>query len=153
MTQNNLHVLLFTLQKELFGISVMNVIRVTNIEKLIRIPKAPTFIAGAINFEGNVIPVVDLASKIELGTTTASLGTKVIILEVDHDGDSLEVGIMIDEVLDVAQVEAASLLPPPLDNMGFNTSALTGMHKIEDDFYMILSARKIFEKELASLVR
>nr|WP_224997080.1 chemotaxis protein CheW [Cesiribacter sp. SM1] len=147
-----MHVLLFSLQKELFGISVMNVLRVINLEKLIKIPKAPVYIAGVTNFEGNVIPVIDLASKIELGKTDLSATSKVVILEVYHGEDSIEVGVLIDEVLDVVQIEAVRLLPPPLENMGFNTNTLSGIYKVEEHFYMILSAGKIFEKELVSLV-
>jgi purine-binding chemotaxis protein CheW len=74
--------LLFTLNKELFGINVHHVIRVINLEKLMKVPKAPTFIAGAVSMEGNVIPVVDLAKKIELGDIIVNDKTKLIVLQV-----------------------------------------------------------------------
>ena len=151
MISKNNQYLLFSLKDELFGISVENVIRVVNLEKLIRIPKAPAYVAGALNLEGNVIPVADLARKIELGETEITNNRKVIILEVFHEDETIDVGVLIDEVLDVVQI-GTNLLPPPLENMGFDTNTLEGMYKVEDDFYMILSAHKVFEKELASLV-
>jgi purine-binding chemotaxis protein CheW len=144
--------LLFSLGKELFGIDVDNVLRVINFEKLIKVPKAPDFIAGAISLEGNVIPVIDLAKKIELGKTVISKTTKVIVLEIQHDEDTMQVGAMIDDVLNVVELDEAKILPPALESMGFDTQTLDGMYKIDEDFYMILSATKIFEKELTSLV-
>lgn len=144
--------LLFSLNKELFGIDVENVLRVINLEKLMKVPKAPVFIAGAISLEGNVIPVVDLARKIALGETVIGKRTKVIILEVHHQEDVIEVGVLIDEVIDVVTIQESKLLPPVLERMGFDTQTLDGMYKVEEDFYMILNAGKVFEKELAVLI-
>jgi purine-binding chemotaxis protein CheW len=145
----NKQCLLFSLSKEQFGIDVENVLRVINFDKLMKVPKAPAFIAGALSLEGNVIPVVDLAKKIELGETTISKSTKVIVLQVDHNGDVLNVGVMIDDVIDVITITDSKLLPPPLEGIGFDSQTLDGMYKLNDVFYMILNAQKIFEKELA----
>jgi purine-binding chemotaxis protein CheW len=152
MEKNQMPCLLFTLCKELFGINVDNVLRVINLEKLMRIPKAPSFIAGAINLDGNVIPVVDLAKKIDLGETRIDSRTKVIVLEVHHHEDTMEVGVLIDEVHDVVALDTTKMQPPVLENIGFDSQTLDGMYKINDEFYMILNATKVFEKELASLV-
>ena len=149
---NQMPCLLFCLCEELFGINVENVLRVINLEKLISIPKAPDFIAGAISLEGNVIPVVDLAKKIDLGETQISNDTKVIILEISHNEDTIEVGVLIDDVLDVITINESKLIPPALEKMGFDTQTLTGMYKVGEDFYMILNASKVFEKELATVV-
>jgi purine-binding chemotaxis protein CheW len=145
----NKQCLLFSLSKEQFGIDVENVLRVINFDKLMKVPKAPVFIAGALSLEGNVIPVVDLAKKIELGETSISKSTKVIVLQVDHNGDVLNVGVMIDDVIDVITITDSKLLPPPLEGIGFDSQTLDGMYKLNDVFYMILNAQKIFEKELA----
>ena len=149
---SNIHALLFSLGKELFGISVENVLRVINLEKVIHIPKAPSFIAGAINLEGNVVPVVNLARKIELEQSNSVEEQKVIILEVNHEDEIIQVGVLIDEVLDVIAMEKSKILPAPLERMGFDTKTLEGMYKVDDDFYMILNAQKIFERELVELV-
>lgn len=153
MLEDNKHLLLFSLKQELFGISVKNVTRVINLEKIIKIPKAPTFVVGAINLEGHVIPVVDLANKIDLGVTEVNEDKKVIVLEIIREEETMEVGVIIDEVLDVVALEHTSLSAPPLDNMGFNTNCLDGMYKTGEDFYMVISASKIFETELETLVQ
>jgi purine-binding chemotaxis protein CheW len=149
---NNKQCLLFSLCKEQFGIDVESVLRVINFDKLMKVPKAPAFIAGAISLEGNVIPVVDLAKKIDLGVTNITNTTKVMVLQINHDGERIDVGVMIDDVKDVIAVNESKLLPPALESMGFNTETLDGMYKVNEDFYMILNAVKVFEKELATLV-
>jgi purine-binding chemotaxis protein CheW len=75
----------------------------------------------------------------------------VIILNVHHSEDTINVGVMIDDVLDVVSVNASRLLPPPLEGMGFDTQTIDGMYKVNEDFYMILNATKIFERELATI--
>ena len=142
--KNNIQGLLFSLQNEYFGISVENVLRVINLEKLIKIPKAPDFVSGAINLEGNVI---------ELGETRLSEKSKVVILEVDHGEEYIQVGILIDEVLDVVSISSAEMQAPPMENMGFDTHTLDGMYRKDDTFYMILNAKKIFEKDLVEVVQ
>jgi purine-binding chemotaxis protein CheW len=144
--------LLFKLNKELFGISVEHVIRVINLEKMMNVPKSPDFIAGAVSLEGDVIPVVDLAKKIELGKTNVDNKTKLIVLQVNHHDETLMVGVMIDAVLDVVEIQTAKLLPPVLESMGFDTNTLDGMYKVNEDFYMIINVEKVFEKELANII-
>jgi len=151
--KNETPCLLFSLSKELFGINVENVLRVISLQKLMKIPKAPAFIAGAITLEGNVIPVIDLARKIDLGATSIVKRTKVIILEVHHNEDTIEVGALVDDVLNVTTINTSKLLPPALECMGFDTQTLDGMYKIDNDFYMILNAAKVFEKELTSFIQ
>ena len=116
--KNETPCLLFTLSKELFGIYVDNVLRVISLEKLMKVPKAPAFIAGAISLEGNVIPVVDLAKKIELGETRIDKDTKVIILKIQHNDDTIEVGVMIDDVLNVITIQESKLMPAALEANG-----------------------------------
>jgi purine-binding chemotaxis protein CheW len=148
---NNKQCLLFSLCKELFGIDVETVLRVINFDKLMKVPKAPDFIAGALTLEGSVIPVVDLAKKIDLGETTITPKTKVVILQVHHGDDVLNVGVMIDDVLDVITIVESKMQPAALEGMGFDTQTTDGMYKVNEDFYMILNATKIFEKELATI--
>lgn len=144
--------LLFTLNKEFFGIRVINVLRVINLEHMMKVPNAPKYIAGAISVEGNVIPVIDLAKKIELGSTEITNRTKVIILHVHHQDETIEVGVMIDNVIDVISVDETTFIPPALERMGFDTTTLDGMYKQDDTFYMMINPAKVFEKELATLV-
>lgn len=145
--------LLFTLNSEFFGIDVNNVLRVINLERLMKVPNAPGFIAGAISLEGNVIPVIDLAKKIDLGSTAICKQTKVIILQIHHGDGILEVGVMIEAVHDVISINQSKLLPPVLESLGFNSQTLKGMHKTDEHFYMILSANKVFEKELLTFTK
>jgi purine-binding chemotaxis protein CheW len=142
---------LFSLCKELFGMDVENVLRVINLEKMMKVPKAPEYIVGAISLEGNVIPVVDLAKKIELGFTEITKETKVIVLEIFHEDTTLLAGVLIDDVLDVITVEESKLMPPALESMGFDTQTMYGIFKQDDKYYNILNATKIFEKEFAAM--
>ena len=145
--------LLFSLSNELFAISVDSVLRVIGIEKIVRVPQAPPFVSGVINHEGNVIPIVDLAKKIELGETGLTDETKIVILTLNKAEGEFQVGVLIDTVLDVAIMDTTKIQPAMHERMGFNTSALDGIYKDNEAFYMILNVNRIFENELESLVQ
>ena len=151
--KNTNHAVLFSLGKELFGVSVENVLRVISVEKVFNIPKAPAFIAGAINLEGSVLPVVNLSRKIDLAETQLSDHSKIVVLDVAHDDEHVQVGVLIDDVLDVVIIEPSRMLPAPLENLGFDAQILSGMYKVDDDFYMILNVKAVFEKELAAVIQ
>ena len=148
MSANIKQCLLFSLCNELFGIDVQSVLRVINFDSLMKVPKAPEYISGAITHEGNVIPVVDMAKKIDLGATAINEKTKIVILQIVTESDTTAVGILIDDVLDVTPVDKSNLLPPALEGIGFQTDIIDGIHKEAERFYTIINAVRLFEKEL-----
>ena len=56
--------LLFHLDRELFGLQIAHIQEIVESPVLHYIPRAPRHFIGAINFHGNVVPVVDLAELI-----------------------------------------------------------------------------------------
>ena len=56
--------LLFHLDRELFGLQIAHIQEIVESPVLHYIPRAPRHFIGAINFHGNVVPVVDLAELV-----------------------------------------------------------------------------------------
>ena len=135
--------LLFLLNNERFAIDVEMVIRVVDLEGIKRVPQAPDFVRGIIKVDGKVLPVTDLANKIELGETEINRKTKVIIIEMGEE-DKLELGLLIDDVINVVEVEPGQIQPSPLENMGLNTNTLSGMFKYQEEFYLLINGRAAY---------
>lgn len=73
-------VLIFRIADEWFGIEVDDIQEIVESPELNFVPRAPAAFIGAINFHGNVVPVVDLGKH--LGLADSAYGDRVIVLPV-----------------------------------------------------------------------
>lgn len=71
-------VLVFRIEDELYGLEVTRIQEVAEAPALHYIPRAPEFFLGAINFHGNILPVLDLGAF--LGFAPRKNDTRVIVL-------------------------------------------------------------------------
>lgn len=74
--------LLFYLERELFGLRIDYIQEIVESPALHYIPRAPQHYCGAINFHGNVVPVIDLAGLIGYETTARDERVVVLPLQV-----------------------------------------------------------------------
>ena len=86
--------LTFHLEKELYAVDVRNVREVLEVPRITKIPRMPEFMKGVINLRGSVVPVIDLRLKLELPSAEQTESTSIIILEVLHKGQELQVGAL-----------------------------------------------------------
>ncbi|HWT71028.1 MAG TPA: chemotaxis protein CheW, partial [Oxalicibacterium sp.] len=91
-----LEVLAFTLGKEEYGISIQKVQELRGYETVTRIANAPDFIKGVVNLRGNIVPIIDMRIKFNLGTPTYDQMTVVVILNVANR----VIGMVVDSVSD-----------------------------------------------------
>lgn len=71
---------LFTLDEQRYGIPLAAVERVVRIVEITTLPKAPEFIRGVINVQGEIMPVVDLRRRFDLPERPLQLTDQLIIL-------------------------------------------------------------------------
>ena len=73
------------------------------------LPHVPHYVRGVINLRGNVLPVVDLKARLDLGMTDATPKHVIIVIA---DG-SRTTGILVEAVSDIITLSAADVQPPP----------------------------------------
>ncbi len=81
-------VISFALEPELMGLELKYVEKVIEISSFTFVPRAPSFIRGAINHHGKVIAVVDLRDFLGMGKSELTLDSRLLIIgsEVYHLG-------------------------------------------------------------------
>ena len=77
--------------------------------RLTRIPGASDIIAGALNFRGTIVPVVDVPLRLAVGQTRPDLKTPIVIADVHGS----YVGLLVDRVADVVTMDGARLERAP----------------------------------------
>lgn len=140
--------LTFTLGHEEYGIDILKVQEIRGYETPTRIANSPTFIKGVINLRGVIVPIVDLRIKFNLGEPTYDQFTVVIILNIGKR----VVGIVVDGVSDVIQLNSSNLRPAPEFGSTLDTRYILGLGTIEDRMIIVVDIEQLMSSEEMALI-
>ncbi|WP_043342102.1 chemotaxis protein CheW [Belnapia moabensis] len=102
--------LVFRLGEEEYGLPVSAVEEVARRPaKLTRLPRAPTFVAGAMNLRGTVLPVIDQRHRFAAGGEAPTQGGRVIVVTTG----GVRSGFAVDAVVGIVALPATALAPAP----------------------------------------
>ena len=142
----------FTICSELFAVNVTKVLEVLQQQNVTKVPNAPNFIKGIINFRGEVVPVFESRSKFNLAERAADESFVIIVLDLSSDNEVYRIGAIVDKVQDVIAISNEEIKPVPAMSKDFNTAFLQGIYKQNERFIMLLDVEKVFtSSELISI--
>lgn len=123
----------FRLEKEVYGVNVMQVQEVLRYTDIAPVPGAPAYVIGIINLRGNVVTVIDTRQRFGLAPTEITDNSRIIIIEVSGQ----VVGILVDAVAEVVYLSQSEIESPP--NLG-NEEAAKFIHGVchKNDRLLIL---------------
>ena len=136
--------LTFELDQEVFAANVTNVINILEMTKITKVPKSPAYMKGVINLRGNVLPVIDTRLKFEMEAAEITKNTCILVLEVDIEGDHIQVGAIVDAVKEVIEIEPDDIKPPPSIGEKYKSEFITGVAEDNEGFIMIMDMNKVF---------
>lgn len=122
--------LTFMLSGQEFGIDALKVIEVINPVKVTRVPMAEKTIAGVMNFRGDVIPLVDLASIVT--SDSSSNSGKIIVISNKDEMCGLLVDMVREIITPDSFIEAKELGDVNLPFLESVTQTQTGLVRILD---------------------
>lgn len=131
----------FYLGKESYAVSLLKVKEVITLPEVTPIPKSPAYVCGLINLRGLVLTVIDLRKKLGIVPTQNSQ-TAVIIFDLE---DRL-VGVVVDSIQKVLNVNEESIRPVPDQNSG-SMSHLLGILQHDNILTMWLDPNLILESQ------
>lgn len=143
----------FKLGDELFAINVGQVREVLDLSLITKVPTAPEYMRGVVNVRGKAIPVVDLRLKFGLPKAPDTVQTRIVVMELELDGEPVVLGGLADSVHEVIELEPGQINEPPRIGMRWKTELIQGMGKRGDEFIIILDITKVFCTEDAALLQ
>lgn len=126
--------LTFFLDSEEYGIEILKVREIIGIMAVTAVPRMPAHVKGVINLRGQVIPVIDLRLKFGLAPEEYTEQTCVVVVDV-----GTLVGVIVDTVQEVLDIDASQIDPPPPLGAGVNADFILGMGKVKDDVKILLN--------------
>ena len=136
--------LTFTLAEEMFGVDVGQVREILDYVNVTKVPQTPAFMKGVINLRGSVVPVIDMRLKFIMDEAQKTVNTCIVVLEINIDEEINILGVLVDSVQEVIELEPNEIEPAPKIGTRLKTDFIRGMGKREEQFIILLNIDQIF---------
>ena len=133
----------FRLGGELFAADIFSVERVLRYTQPTPVPNVPEWIEGVIDYQGRVVPVVNLRRRFELPDAAVPADGRILVLTVDDEW----VAATVDGVLDVSALDGSRLAPPPALFRGLAASFVKGIVRRGDRLVVLLDVARLFSTD------
>jgi purine-binding chemotaxis protein CheW len=135
--------LTFFLADEVYGVEISYVTEIIGIQKITNIPEMPEYIRGVINLRGKVIPVMDVRTRFHMNQREYDERTCIIVVDIS----GTTVGLVVDEVSEVADIPMDQVEPPPMGRQGKGNAFIKGMGKSGDSVKILLNVEALIKEE------
>jgi purine-binding chemotaxis protein CheW len=143
--------LTFLLDGEVFAINILNIREILEYSPLTPVPMTPDFIEGVLNLRGSVVPVINLSVRFEKTASEVNKRTSIVIVEITHDEQKMDIGVIVDIVNEV--IEIPEIEPAPTFGASIRTDFIEGMGKIDDGFTIVLDLNHVLSVEELSMLQ
>lgn len=137
--------LTFKLGHETYGIQINKVREILTYPIVTPIPDASRWVKGVINLRGEVAPVIDL--RVRFNIDNDPIYTPRTIVIAVKTMDNRMIGLVVDEVSDMENVDLDRLYPAPDMGASIAPEYLKGLFKKEEKMIVILDIDRILDKE------
>ena len=125
-----------------FGIDVLQVQEVLRYQEMTRVPLAPDVIEGLINLRGQIVTAVDMRRRLKLKPRSDGITPMNAVVRTE---EGAAVSLLVDEIGDVVEPDAALFERPP-DNLDPSArELLKGVYKLKDRLLLILDTEKTID--------
>lgn len=136
--------LCFRLGGESYGVEILKVREIIALMEITALPEATGHVKGVINLRGKIVPVLDLRSKFGLAAQE-SRRENCIITVSSGSGEASLVGILVDSVSEVLNLEASVVEPLPALGHSPHQDYVLGLAKAPGQVIILLNLDKVIE--------
>ena len=140
-------VLTFELKGELFALGAVLVQEIMDLVPETVVPGAGAFAGAVINFRGKVIPLADLRVAFGLERGEPTIDSRIVVIEIDLDGEPTLVGLRTDKVHEVTTLARADSEAPPSVGMRWRPEFIQCLVKREGEFIVVPDLQTIFNQQ------
>lgn len=135
--------LCFMLGDKRYAANILRIKEIMEHMEVTTIPMMPDFLSGVTNLRGKVVPVIDLGRRLGLDAAAIGRRTCIVIMEVAVHGGSMDVGIVVDAVSQVADIAPDQIEAAPSFGGNLPVEYIEGMGKINNEFVVLLNVDRL----------
>lgn len=111
-----------------FGIDANQVQEVVQVRKITPVHNSDSYVKGVMNLRGRVVTIIDLGEKLDLKPVVQNSLNRILIIGWKQE----YVGLLVDSVAEVIQIEKETIKPPPGNLNGIHAVNISGVFKNKD---------------------
>ena len=139
--------LTFSMADEEYGIGILKIKEIIGMMPITTVPQTPEFVKGVFNLRGKVIPVMDLRLRFGMEAIDYTERTCIIVVEIDGTAGTVQIGIVVDAVSEVLNVNEEDIEDTPTFGAKLNTDYILGMAKMEGGVKILLDIDRVLNSE------
>lgn len=141
LKQNNgtIQFIVLRVGEEQYGIDIKFVDNIIHMTSITRVPKVAHYVKGVINVRGEVIPVVNIRTKMGLYEEEYTKNTRIVIVKSEQHGF---VGMIVDAVREVVTLEVDNIEKMSYDRTG-KDMYVTGVGKHQGALISLLDLNEV----------
>ncbi|SFL00732.1 chemotaxis protein CheW [Falsiroseomonas stagni] len=143
LSDSAIDVLTLGIGGEIFAIEAADVREILDLVPITAVPGARSFVGGVVNVRGRIVPLADLRVQFGMAVTAPTPDTRIIVLELDLEGEPTPVGILADRVFEVTQIVPASLEAAPRIGIRWRPEFIRGIGMRGDDLLILPNLSQI----------
>jgi purine-binding chemotaxis protein CheW len=140
--------LLFSIGDEVYGTDIRFVTEIIGMQTISGLPQTPEYIKGIIDLRGRIIPIIDMRLRFKKQAADYTDRTCTIVIEAQ----TLLVGLIVDEVMEVLTIEDRDIAPPPMLQFGAAKRYISGIAKVGSGVKLLLDCEQLFSEEEAQVI-
>lgn len=129
----------FRLGDDHFAADIFSVERVLRYTAPTSVPDMPDYIEGVIDYQGRVVPIVNLRRRFEMDDLEVRNETRILILHSDGEW----IGVVVDAVTAVTPFDPSSVAPPPRLFRGLAGEYLKGIVRMSERLVIFLDVERL----------
>lgn len=144
MGNRTLEVVTLGLDGEVFAIDAALVHEILEMVPVTRVPGARSWVGALLNVRGKVVPLADPRVRLGMECRPPTIDSRILVLEMDLDGEPTILGLLADKVYEVTEVAAGALEETPRIGMRWPPHLIRCIGKRGDDFIIVLEVGRLF---------
>lgn len=142
--------LTFALSGEIFAIGILVIKEIMEYANITAVPMTPAYVRGVINLRGSAVPVLDLSVRFGKRASDVTKRTCIVIIELGSGQARQDIGIVVDAVHAVLEIEPSEIEPAPRFGLQVQSDLVRGMGKVDGKFVILLDVNQLLRPEEAA---
>lgn len=138
-----MQVVMIGLGEEKFALDAGLVREIIDPVPVTKVAGARTFVPSVINVRGNVIPLADLRIRFGMPQTEESAETRIVVIEIEIDGEPVLVGVTADKVYEVTEISRTEAQQTPRVGMHWKPEFIRFITKWREEFVIVPNMERI----------
>lgn len=136
----------FTIDKDRYLLEAGDIIEVVPYANLKRIPKAPPYVSGLLNYRGDTVPVIDICYLMSDKPCELKLSSRIALVNYKNDADeSICIGLLIEHLTETVRFNEDDFSD---SGVNLNDNPYLGKVVIDDNcIVQLVNIRKVIPEE------